>query len=69
MSERPGSTATGAESSGPRPDVPREVQASFLLWLTAVAAGVVETIVRVLDSLAGGPDSSAPAVASTKEGT
>jgi hypothetical protein len=38
----------------PRPAVPREVQASFLLWLTAVAAGVVETIIRVIYSLTVG---------------
>ena len=56
MSERLGSTATGAASSspGPRPGVPKEVQVSFLLLLTAVAAGVVETIVRVIDSLSAG---------------
>ena len=35
----------------PRPGVPKEVQASFLLWLTAVAAGVLETIIRVIDAL------------------
>ena len=35
----------------PRPGVPREVQASFLLWLTAVAAGVLETIIRVINEL------------------
>ncbi len=35
----------------PRPGVPREVQASFLLWLTAVAAGVLETIIRVTNEL------------------
>jgi hypothetical protein len=35
----------------PRPGVPKEVQASFLLWLTAVAAGVLETILRVIDAL------------------
>ena len=35
----------------PRPTLPREVQVSFLLWLTAVAAGVVETIIRVIYSL------------------
>jgi hypothetical protein len=35
----------------PRPALPREVQASFLLWLTAVAAGVIETIIRVNYSL------------------
>jgi len=38
--------------------VPREVQASFLLWLTAVGAGIVETVIRVIGSLGGGPDSS-----------
>jgi len=38
---------------GPRPGVPRDVQASFLLWLAAVAMGVVETIVRVIDLLYG----------------
>ena len=36
------------------PGVPKEVQASFLLWLTAVAAGVLETIIRVIDALAIG---------------
>ncbi len=43
---------------GPLPGVPGEVQASFLLWLTAVGAGVVETAIRVIGSLAEGPDSS-----------
>jgi hypothetical protein len=42
----------------PRPVVPREVRVSFLLWLTAVAMGVVETVIRLLYSLSGGPDSS-----------
>jgi hypothetical protein len=31
--------------------VPKEVQASFLLWLTAVAAGVLETIIRLINEL------------------
>jgi hypothetical protein len=59
MSERLGSTAKGAEASGPgsRPDVPKEVQISFMLWLAAVAAGVIETIVRVIHSLSAGLDS------------
>jgi hypothetical protein len=39
------------------PGVPRAVQASFVLWLTAVGAGVVETAMRVFYSLAGGPES------------
>ena len=48
--------ATGAAAFklGTPPGVPKEVQASFLLWLTAVAAGVLETIIRVIDSLAMG---------------
>jgi hypothetical protein len=31
-----------------------QVQASFLLWLTAVAAGVLETIIRIIDAWAMG---------------
>src|SRR5918998_2615855 len=41
----------------PRPGAPKGVRASFLLWLTAVAAGVLETIIRVIDALAMGPAS------------
>jgi hypothetical protein len=41
-----------------RPAVPREVQASFLLWLAAVGAGILETIVRILYSSSGGSDSA-----------
>jgi hypothetical protein len=41
--------------------VPREVQAAFLLWLTAVAAGVLETIIRVINSLFVGPGSGGEA--------
>ena len=45
--------ATGAAAFklSPPPGVPKEVQASFLLWLTAVAAGVLETIIRIIDAL------------------
>ena len=38
----------------PPPGVPKEVQASFLLWLIAVAAGVLETIIRIIDASAMG---------------
>jgi len=41
--------------------VPREVQASFVLWLTAVAAGVLETIIRIIDSLSVGSGSGGEA--------
>jgi hypothetical protein len=44
--------------SKPRPGVPRVVQASFLLWIAAVAMGVLETVIRVIYSLSGGPESS-----------
>ena len=48
--------ATGAAAFklSPPPGVPKEVQASFLLWLSAIAAGVLETIIRVIDALAMG---------------
>jgi hypothetical protein len=46
-------TAAAAFKPGPLPGVPWEVQASFLLWLTAVAAGVVETVIRVIYSYVG----------------
>lgn len=53
-------TAVGASAFklDPLPGVPREVQVAYLLWLIAVAAGVVETVIRVVGSLGGGPDSS-----------
>jgi hypothetical protein len=48
--------ATGAAAFklSPPPGVPKAVQASFLLWLTAVAAGVLEMIIRIIDALAMG---------------
>ncbi len=60
MARFSGSTATGAAAfkPGPLPGVPREVQASFLLWLTAVGAGIVETAIRVVYSMSGGPEGS-----------
>ncbi len=45
----------------PTPGVPKEVQASFLLWLTAVGAGVLETIIRVIDALSMGSGSGGEA--------
>jgi hypothetical protein len=56
MAKGSGVVATGEEAfrPGPLPGVPGEVQASFLLWLTAVAAGVVETVIRVIYSLSVG---------------
>jgi hypothetical protein len=47
-------TSAAAFKLSPPPGVPKEVQASFLLWLTAVAAGILETIIRIIDALAIG---------------
>jgi hypothetical protein len=47
-------TGMAAFKLSPPQGVPKEVQASFLLWLTAVAAGVLETIIRIIDELAIG---------------
>jgi hypothetical protein len=49
MAEGFGGTATGAEVSQPRQGVPKDVQMSFLLWLAALAAGVAETIVGIIN--------------------
>jgi hypothetical protein len=38
---------------GPRPGIPRQVQASYRLWLVAVAAGVFETALVVVDATDG----------------
>jgi hypothetical protein len=54
-------TDAAAFKRDPLPGVLREVQVSLLLWLTAVAAGVVETIIRVIDSLSVGPSSGGKA--------
>src|SRR5829696_479748 len=52
MAKDSGGTAYGAAAFKLNPPgVPREVQASFVLWLTAVAAGILETIIRVIYSL------------------
>jgi hypothetical protein len=37
----------------PRPGIPRQLQASFLLWLAAVAAGLFETALVVVDATDG----------------
>lgn len=51
-------TSTGAFKLSPQPGVPGDVQASFLLWLAALAAGVAETIVGIVDSLSVGTSSA-----------
>ena len=36
----------------------KDVRASFVLWLTAVGAGVAETVIRVIFTMTGGPESN-----------
>jgi hypothetical protein len=38
---------------GPRPGIPKQLQASYVLWLLAVAAGVFETVLVVVDATDG----------------
>jgi len=61
MSERlSGRDKGGTAAFRPSPSlgVPKVVQVSFVLWLTAVGAGVLETLIRIIYSLSGGPESS-----------
>jgi len=55
---KPPGLSTPDSKMSPGPGVPTVVRVSFLLWLTAVAMGVLETVVRVVYSLSGGPESS-----------
>ena len=55
---KPPGLSTQDSKMSPGPGVPTVVQVSFLLWLTAVAMGVLETVIRVVYSLSGGPESS-----------
>jgi hypothetical protein len=38
---------------GPQPGIPAQLQASYLLWLVAVGAGVFETALVVVDATNG----------------
>ena len=44
---------------GPRPRIPEQLQASFLLWLAAVAAGLFETTLVMVDATDGSVGSAA----------
>lgn len=52
----PGTDAVGPD---PRPGIPKQLQASFRLWLVAVAAGVFETALVVVDATDGEVGSAA----------
>jgi hypothetical protein len=44
---------------GPGPGIPTQLQASYRLWLVAVAAGVVEAALVVVDATSGDVGSAA----------
>ena len=50
---------TDALRPEPRPGIPRQLRASFRLWLVAVAAGVFETALVVVDATSGEVGSAA----------
>ena len=58
---REGAHHTGTDAVGPdlRPGNPKQLQASFRLWLVAVAAGVFETVLVVVDATSGEVGSAA----------
>jgi hypothetical protein len=52
-----------ASRAGPRPGIPRQLRASVRLWLVAVAAGVFETALVVVDATSGEVGSAAQVAA------
>src|SRR5215212_5678080 len=58
MSSRTNSPSSGKESTVGPVAAPKDVRASFVLWLTAVGAGVAETVIRVIFTLTGDPESN-----------
>ena len=58
MSSRTNPPSGGKESMLGPVAAPKDVQASFVLWLTAVGAGVAETAIRVIFTLTGDPQSN-----------
>jgi hypothetical protein len=57
--ESTGATGIDASRPDPRPSIPTQLQASFRLWLLAIAAGVFETTLAVVDATAGNGGSAA----------
>jgi hypothetical protein len=58
---REGMDSTGIDASrpDPRPSIPTQLQASVRLWLLAVAAGLFETALAVVDATSGNSGSAA----------
>jgi hypothetical protein len=59
--ERAGADPSGADTPrpAPRPAIPRQLQASYRLWLLAIAAGLFETALAVVDATSGDTGSAA----------
>jgi hypothetical protein len=55
-----GTQPSGIDASGPesRPGIPTQLQASYRLWLLAIAAGLFETALAVVEATSGNPGSA-----------
>jgi hypothetical protein len=62
---RQGTHPPGLDASrpGPGPGIPKQLQASFRLWLAAVAAGLFETALVVIDATDGSVGSASQVAA------
>ena len=61
--ERAQPSGIDASRPDPRPGIPKQLQASFRLWLVAVAAGLFETALVVVDATDGEVGSAAQVAA------
>jgi hypothetical protein len=52
-------TGIDASRTDPRPGIPKQLQASYRLWLLAIAAGLFETALAVVDATSGNGGSAA----------
>jgi hypothetical protein len=56
-------SGTATPRPDPRPGIPKQLQASYRLWLLAVTAGLFETALVVVDATTSGAAGSAAEVA------
>jgi hypothetical protein len=58
MNSRTNAPSSGKGSMIGPVAAPKDVRTSFVLWLTAVGAGVTETVIRVIFTMTGDPESN-----------
>jgi hypothetical protein len=67
-SQRAHPSGTDTPRPDPRPGIPTQLQASYLLWLLAVAAGLFETALAVVDTTSGAAGSTATVARPNRHG-